>query len=50
MHLLAALLLASLNVSLFFCNSVTALFRATTNNGSQHARVYLHAKNMERME
>jgi SRSO17 transposase len=37
---------------------VTSLFRTTTNNGTQHARVYLHglmqarshAKNMERME
>lgn len=41
-----------------FCNSVTALFRTATNNGTEHARVYLHglmqarsrAKNMERME
>lgn len=41
-----------------FCNSVTFLFRTATNNGSEHARVYLHglmqarsrAKNMERME
>ena len=37
---------------------MTALFRTTTNNGAEHARVYLHglmqarsrAKNMERME
>jgi SRSO17 transposase len=41
-----------------FCNRVTSLFRTTTGNGSEHARVYLHglmqarsrAKNMERME